>query len=300
VSSPSARSPRAGPERAALLGLLANALLSGVKLTAGVLGHSFALVADAAESLIDIIGSAVIWGALRYGGRPPDEEHPFGHGKAEALAALAVACMVVVAGIGIAVEAIRQILSPHRGPAPFTLFVLIGVVIVKEALFHITRRAARTARSSAGQADAWHHRADAITSLFALVGIAVALIGGPEFALADDIAALAASGVIVLNGLRLMGEPLAELLDRHAPDVAESVRARTHEVEGVKAIERCEVRRSGRGYRVVMHVEVDPLMTVADSHRLTGIIKAGVRAALPEIDTVLVHIEPFDPARPAA
>lgn len=271
-----------------------------MKLTAGVLGHSFALVADAAESLIDIIGSAVIWGALRYGGRPPDEEHPFGHGKAEALAALAVACMVVVAGIGIAVEAIRQILSPHRGPAPFTLFVLIGVVIVKEALFHITRRAARAARSSAGQADAWHHRADAITSLFALVGIAVALIGGPEFALADDIAALAASGVIVLNGLRLMGEPLAELLDRHAPDVAESVRARTHEVEGVKAIERCEVRRSGRGYRVVMHVEVDPLMTVADSHRLTGIIKAGVRAALPEIDTVLVHIEPFDPARSAA
>ncbi len=273
---------------------MANALLAGVKLTAGVLGHSFALVADAAESLIDIVGSAVIWGALRYGGRPPDEEHPFGHGKAEGLAALAVACMIVVAGVGIGVEAVRQILTPHPGPAPFTLFVLIGVIVVKEALFRITRRAARKARSSAGHADAWHHRADAVTSGFALVGIAVALIGGPEFAVADDVAALAAAVVIVVNGVRLIGEPLAELLDRHAPDVAEAVRARTAEVEGVLGIERCEVRRSGRGYRVVMHVEVDPMMTVLESHRVTGRIKSRLREALPEVDAVLVHIEPHE------
>lgn len=275
------------------MGLVANALLAGVKLTAGVLGHSFALVADAAESLIDILGSAVIWGALRYGGRPPDEEHPFGHGKAEGLAALAVACMIMVAGVGIGVEAVRQILTPHPGPAAFTLFVLIGVVVVKEALFRLTRGAARRARSSAGAADAWHHRADAVTSGFALVGIAVALIGGPDFAVADDVAALGAAVVIVWNGARLLREPLAELLDRHAPDVADAVRRETQAVEGVRGIERCEVRRSGRGYRVVMHVEVDPLMTVAESHRLTGIIKSRVREALPEVDAVLVHVEPF-------
>ncbi len=283
---------REAPERVALLGIVVNAVLALIKLAAGVLGHSFALVADAVESLVDIAGSTVIWGALRYGSRPPDDDHPFGHGKVEALAGLAVASLVVVAGLGIAAEAIRQILTPHAYPRAFTLAVLVVVVVVKEVMYRKAHRAARAARSNAGHADAWHHRSDAITSLFAFVGISVALAGGPDWAPADDWAALLASFVIMFNGVVLARGPIGELTDRHAPGVAEAASAAALAVEGVRAIERCEARQSGRGYRVVMHAEVSPTMTVADSHRLTGIIKQMVRERSPEIDSVLIHIEP--------
>ena len=286
---------RQAPEQVALLGIVVNASLALVKLLAGLLGHSFALVADAVESLVDIAGSAVIWGALRYGSRPPDDDPPFGHGKVEALAALAVALLVVVAGVGIAVEAVRMIFTPHAAPRPFTLAVLVVVVFVKELMYRKALRAARETSSSAGHADAWHHRADAITSLLAFLGIGIALLGGASWAPADDWAALLASVVIMGNGVVLVRRPIAELTDRQAPAVAERAGAEALGVEGILAIERCEARQSGRGYRVVMHAEVDPLMTVADSHRLTGLVKHRIRERWPEIDAVLIHIEPHLP-----
>ncbi|HZW09043.1 MAG TPA: cation diffusion facilitator family transporter [Phycisphaerales bacterium] len=285
-------SVRQQPERVALLGVVVNAALALVKLLAGIFGHSFALVADAVESLVDVAGSAVIWGALVYGGRPADEEHPFGHGKIEAMAAMAVALLVVAAGIGIGAEAVRHILTPQERPAAFTLVVLLTVVLVKEAMYRAARRAADRTGSHAGHADAGHHRSDAITSLFAFGGISVALVGGEAWAPADDWAALLASGVIMLNGARMVRGPFSELLDAHAPDVGDGATRIALGTPDVRGVERCEARRSGRGYRVVMHAEVDPAMTVADSHRLTGIVKQRVRDAMPEIDSVLIHVEP--------
>ena len=125
---------RQTPEKLALLGIVVNALLAAGKLTAGVVGHSFALVADAVESLVDIAGSVVVWSAMRYGSKPADEEHPFGHGKIEPMAALAVASVIVLVGIGVAVEAVRQIITPHSMPRPWTLLVLVVVIVVKESL----------------------------------------------------------------------------------------------------------------------------------------------------------------------
>jgi cation diffusion facilitator family transporter len=282
------------PETAALAGLLVNAALAAIKLVAGLVGHSYALVADAVESMADILGSVVIWGALRYGGRPADEGHPFGHGKAEALAALAVACLIIVAGIGIAIKAVDEIVTPHLAPAPFTLFVLIGVVGVKEALYQMARRAAHRSESSAGLADAWHHRSDAITSIFAFIGISVALLGGPAWAVADDWAALLASGVIVTNGALLMRQPYAELLDRAAPSVAERCSRLAMDVPGIEAIEQVHARKTGRTYRVIMHAEVAPSMTVRDAHTLTGRVKAAVRSTLPRVESLLIHVEPHE------
>ncbi|KAA0212987.1 MAG: cation transporter [Leptolyngbya sp. PLA3] len=284
---------RKSPERLALIGVAVNAGLAVVKLVAGIVGHSFALVADAAESLVDIAGSVVVWGAFRYGGRPADEDHPFGHGKIEALAGLAVALLVMSVGVGVAAEAVRQIATPHQGPLAFTLVVLLAVVAIKETMFQVTQCAAKRASSSAGHADAWHHRSDAITSAFAFVGISAALAGGPDWAPADDWAALLASGVILFNGVRLCREPLGELMDKQAPEVAERVTATALEIDGVLGVERCETRRSGRGYRVVMHVEVDPQMSVLDSHALTGRVKSVLREQFAELDAVLIHIEPF-------
>lgn len=290
-----AEASRIAVERAAVLGVAVNAALAATKLVAGILGNSFALVADAVESLVDLAGSFVVWGALRYGRRPADDNHPFGHGKIEALAALCVSLLVVAAGLGIAAAAIQGLGTPQLVPAPFTLAVLLGVVAVKETMFRVTRRSARSAHSSLGHADAWHHRSDAITSLTAFLGIVTALVGGPEWAAADEVAALVAAGIITFNGVTLLREPLADLMDAHAPEVAEAVREAALRVEGVRGIERCETRRSGRGYRVVLHAEVDPEMTVAASHRITGILKERIREDHPEVDSVLVHVEPHEP-----
>jgi len=293
-----AEASRLAVERTVVLGVAVNAALAAIKLVAGILGHSFALVADAVESLVDLAGSFVVWGALRYGRRPADDNHPFGHGKIEALAALCVSLLVVAAGLGIGAAAIQGLGTEQRVPATFTLAVLLGVVAVKETMFRVTRRSARSAHSSLGHADAWHHRSDAITSLTAFVGIVTALVGGPAWAAADEVAALVAAGIITFNGLTLLREPLADLMDAHAPEVAEAVRKAALGVEGVRDIERCETRRSGRGYRVVLHAEVDPEMTVAASHRITGILKERIRDHQPEVDSVLVHVEPHEPAGP--
>jgi cation diffusion facilitator family transporter len=289
---------RHGPRRMAMVGLVTSSLLAIGKLVAGIAGHSFALVADAVESLVDVAGSALVWSAMWYGGRPADAEHPFGHGKAEALAGLVVAMLVIAAGGWVALEAIAQIRTPHTAPAPFTLAVLVVVVVLKEALARAADRAARAAGgSSAGAADAWHHRSDAITSAFAFVGIAVALAGGPAWAPADDVAALLASGVIVFNGFRIAREPWHEILDRDCPDVAAEAARIARSIPGVLAIERCDARRSGRGHRVVMHLEVDGAMTVEASHRITGMAKTAIRLERPEIDTVLIHVEPHRQTR---
>ena len=208
------------------------------------------------------------------------------------MAGMAVALLVIGAAVWIAVESVRQIVTPHLSPEPFTLGVLVVVIVVKEGMHRVARRAARATGSSAGHADAWHHRSDAITSLFAFVGITAALVGGPDWAVADDWAALAASGVILVNGVLIARLPFEELTDRHAPEVSVDAERVALAVDGVRAIEQCHARRSGRGYRIVLHAEVDPAMTVEASHRLTGIIKERVRERLPGVDSVLVHIEP--------
>lgn len=280
------------PERVALLGIAVNAVLACVKLGAGIVGNSFALIADAIESIGDIAGSIVVWGGLRYGAQPPDEDHPFGHGKAEALAALAVAILIVGAGVGIGIHAVREIQTPRGSPRWFTIVVLVAVILIKETLFRIASRASKASASNAGRADAWHHRSDAITSLAALVGISIALIGGDRWAVADDWAALLAGCVIIVNGLLISRGPWDELMDRSAPDIERVCTQTVLAIDGFTGVERCNARKSGRVYRVVMHAEVSPDMTVAQAHALTGIAKAAVRNAHPLVASLLIHIEP--------
>ena len=286
------------PERLALLGVFVNAALAAGKLLVGILGNSYALIADAVESMGDILGSLVIWGALRYGGRPPDDEHPFGHGKAESLAALGVALLLIIAGLGIAASALLTINEPRQPPAAFTLIALIIIVAIKEAMYRIASRGATRTGSSAGLADAWHHRSDAITSAAAFTGILIAILGGPSMAIADQIAALVAAAIIILNGLRLLPEPYRELMDRDAPDIATQCAQIVITIDGIRAIERCHARKVGRVYRVAMHAEVDPHMPVSEAHALTGIAKARVREQLPTVASLLIHIEPHQHTNP--
>lgn len=281
--------------RSAQLGLLTNAVLALAKLLAGVLGNSYALVADAVESAADVFASLVVWGGLRLAARKADEEYPFGYGKAEPLAATVVGLMLLGAAVGISIEAVREIRTPHQTPAPFTLAVLVAVILAKEILFRRVFEVGEDVGSTAVQADAWHHRSDAITSAAAFVGIAVALLGGPGWESADDWAALVAAGVIVANGVRIIRPAVADLMDRApAAEVVERVAEAAGAVPGVLAVEKLNVRKAGMGFYVDIHVQADPAMSLHDAHILSGRVKGAIRRALPQVLGVLVHMEPFE------
>src|SRR5436190_4444128 len=199
--------------RVALAGMIVNVLLAAAKITAGLLGNSYVLVADGIESVLDIGGSVVIWGGLKFAARPPDETHPYGHGKAEPLAAGIVALGVLAAALGLAIQSVREIFLPHHAPAPYTLIVLIVVVAVKEFLYRSVNRFGKNVESTAVQTDAWHHRVDALTSVAAFIGISIALIGGERWRSADAWAALFACAIIGANGVHLLFPALDEILD---------------------------------------------------------------------------------------
>ena len=281
--------------RAAQIGMLVNAILALTKLVAGVLGHSYALVADAVESGADILASLVVWGGLHIASLPADEDHPYGHGKAEAIASAVVALMLVGASVGISIEAVREIRVPHHAPAPFTLMVLVGVILVKELLFRSVLRVGSEVGSTAVSADAWHHRSDAITSTAAFVGISVALWKGEGWESADDWAALVAAAVILFNAVRILRPAVAELMDR-APsaEIHGAVTAAATAVPDVRAIEKLVIRKMGPGYYVDLHVQADPSMSLEDAHILSGRVKSAIRAAVPGVLGALIHMEPYE------
>lgn len=279
--------------RATFLGLAVNAILTAAKFAAGIIGHSHALTADAVESTADILSSLIIWRGLVEAAEPADSEHPYGHGKAEPLAAASVALMLLLAAAGIMAGAAGDLFKTREQPQAFTLYVLLTVVIVKTILSRFVFHEADSVESIALSADAWHHMSDAITSLAAGIGIALALFGGPRLAFADDAAAIIAGGIIAWNGLRLLRPALNELMDA-APgrDFVADIRAAASSVPGVGVVEKCIVRKMGFQYYVDMHVEVDPRMTVRESHEIAHQVKNKVRAAIPSVHDVLVHIEP--------
>lgn len=280
--------------RSAQVGMLVNAMLALIKLIAGVVGNTYALVADAVESTADIFASLVVWGGLRVATRNPDEEYPFGYGKAESVAAAAVALMLLAAAMGIAFEAVHEIRTPHRTPASWTLIVLVAVVLVKYVLFRRTLSTGEAAGSTAGKADAWHHMSDAITSAAAFIGISIALWGGEGWEQADDWAALFASGVIFYNGLVLVRPALHDLMDRQpGSEIMGGVRRAAEEVPAVLAIEKLSARKAGLVYYVDIHVQADPQMSLHDSHELSGAVKSAIRAKVPSVAGVLVHMEPY-------
>lgn len=286
-------------QRLALAGVLVNILLAIIKLIAGIVGHSYALVADAIESITDIVGSLIIWGGLRVASRPSNDKHPYGYGKAESLAAFLVALMIFAAGVFIAIEAVREIVTPHHAPAPFTLAVLIAVIITKEVMFRVVRRSARASGSTALEVDSWHHRADALTSLAAFLGITIALVGGPGYEPADDWAALVASCVIFYNAISLMISPVRELLDAQSGEIGERACRIASSIPGIVNVQKASARKAGREYWLDMHARVDPAMTVKDAHTLSHAVKDEIRLQIPQVRDVLIHIEPAAQGAPA-
>jgi cation diffusion facilitator family transporter len=299
MSVPVVETNRQGRARAALrstlVGIVINGVLVAVKATAGVLGHSYALVADAVESGSDVISSLVVFFGLKIASQPPSEKHPYGKGRAEAVAAVVVAIALFLAAAGIAIYSVREIETPHHAPEPFTLWVLGAVVFVKEALFRFVFKTGESVTSTAVKADAWHHRSDAITSLAAFIGISIALIGGKGYESADDWAALVAAAVIFLNAYLLVRPALSELTDA-TPDsaIGQQIRSVAVTVPGVQGTHRCWVRKTGFDYFVELDVLVEGSTTVREGHNIAHNVVDAVRDAMPFVTRVIVHVEPSD------
>lgn len=276
-------------------GIVVSVILIFVKGISGHFGHSYALIADATESGADILSSGLLWLGLRIAIKEPDEEHPYGHGKAEPLAAVAVALFLIAAATWIAYHAINLINTPHQLPKSFTLWILLIVIAIKEGMFRYVLNVGKKINSQAVKADAQHHRSDAITSIAAFIGISIALIGGKGYEGADDWAALAASALIFYNAIVILRPALSEIMDA-APsnELVAKVKEIAASVPHVKGIEKCFVRKMGFDYYVDIHIEVDGQLSVAEGHRIAHLVKDTLLESTLRVTNVLVHIEPFN------
>jgi cation diffusion facilitator family transporter len=284
--------------RLSKVALLVNTLLAAAKIVGGIVGHSYVLVADGIESTADIFSSVVVWSGLRLAVKPADEDHPYGHGKAESVASVIVSLLLLGAAFLIAVQSVREIMTPHQAPAWFTLPLLLVVIAVKETMFRLAFRAGQSLESTALKGDAWHHRSDALTSAAAFVGISIALIGGKGYESADDWAALLACGVIAWNGLRFLRSALDEVMDASVPaEIVSQVRRLAAGVDGVVDIDKCRVRKTGLHLALDIHVVVDGGLSVRQGHEIAHQVKDRLLQSRHRINDVTVHIEPCEPGK---
>lgn len=280
--------------RAAGLGLLVNVVLGIVKLVGGIIGSSFALISDAVNSLGDALTSIVVLFALWFAQRPADEEHPYGHTRAEAIAAAYVALLIVMSALLVGWEAIERLWTEHIAPPVWTMWIAGANVLIKEGLYRYKQRVGQRIGSAAIMANAWDHRSDALCSLAVLIGLAAVRWGGPSFLWADEAAALFVVAAIVWSGGWLLARSTSELLDPQADEeLVAQIRQVAAAVPGVRAVEKLWVRKTGIEFLADIHIEVDAKMTVEEGHRIGHDVKDQLLARFASLRDVLVHLEPF-------
>lgn len=279
--------------RTTYFSILTNTCLALIKALAGFFGNSYALIADAIESVVDIFASFLVLFGLKYANRPADENHPYGHGKIEPLITFLVVAFLVTSATIIAYESIQNIQTPHKVPKPWTLIVLAGIIIWKEISFRIVVQKSKELNSSSLKADAWHHRSDAITSVMAFIGISIALLFGKGYETADDWAALFASFFILYNSYLIFRPALGEIMDEHLyDDLQKEIREASLNVKGVLGTEKCFIRKAGMKYHVDLHAIVDGNLPVREGHRIAHQLKDSLQNEIPKLGHVLIHIEP--------
>ncbi|WP_255670839.1 cation diffusion facilitator family transporter [Blastopirellula sediminis] len=280
--------------RAAWLGLSVNLSLGIVKLVGGVLGSSFALISDAVNSLGDSLTSIVVIFGLWYAQRPADDEHPYGHTRAEAVAASNVSMLIMISALFIGWEAISRLGSEHPVPAIWTMWIAAANIVIKESLFWYKITISRRTQSLSIAAAAWDHRSDALCSLAVLIGLAVVRWGGPDYMWADEAAALIVVAAILWNTGQIFLQSTSELLDPQAnAELIQQIRAAAEEVEGVCAVEKLWVRKTGIEFLADIHIEVDARLTVEEGHRIGHLVKDKLIGQFAQLRDVLVHLEPY-------
>lgn len=273
--------------------IIGNVILALIKGLSGIFGNSYALLADAIESTADIFASFLVLFGIKYANRPADKNHPYGHGRAEPLITFLVVAFLITSATIIAYKSIKNINTPHELPETWTLFILGPLIIWKEISFRLVMQRAKKINSSSLKADAWHHRSDAITSIAAFIGIAVALFFGKGYETADDWAALFASGFILYNSYLIFRPALAEIMDEHVyDDIVAEIRKISLTVNGVLGTEKCFIRKAGMKYHVDLHASVNGKITVKAGHEIAHNLKDTLLKEMPQLGQVLIHIEP--------
>jgi cation diffusion facilitator family transporter len=279
--------------KATYFSIIGNTSLAIIKGLAGFFGNSYALVADAIESTTDILASFLVLFGIKYSNRPADENHPYGHGRAEPLITFLVVGFLITSATIIAYESIINIRTPHDLPKSWTLIVLAIIICWKEYSFQMVMKKSIITNSSSLKADAWHHRSDAITSIAAFIGISIALVLGKGYESADDWAALFASFFIIYNSYLIFRPALGEIMDEHRyDDLVENIRIESLKVDGIIGTEKCFIRKAGMKYHVDLHAIVDATISVKEGHDLAHKLKDNLRSKILELGHVLIHIEP--------
>lgn len=280
--------------RTAVFSIIGNFLIAFIKWFAGFFGNSYALIADAIESTTDILSSALVLFGLKYASKPPDENHPYGHGRIEPLITFMVVGFLIFSALLIGYHSIINIQTPHPQPKYWTLFVLGGIIIWKELSYRFVMRKAKLIQSATLKADAWHHRSDAITSVTAFIGICIALILGKGYESSDDWAALFATGFILYNAYKIFRPALGEMMDEHLHDeLVLKIDDLSKEVKGIHNTEKCRIRKIGMRFFVEIHIRVDGQLSVREGHDISHAFKARIQSEIPTIENIHIHIEPF-------
>ena len=283
--------------RVTFAGILVNVAIAAAKAVAGVMSSSQALVADAVHSASDLVTDLVVVFSVRYWVAPADDDHPYGHGKIEALVTLVISAALVFAAWELARNAVMSLVrgKSDATPGAMALAVALGSIVLKEIVFIVTRAVARRVRSTALEANAWHHRSDALSSIPVAAAVSVVWMF-PSLWWVDAAGALIVSAFVLHVAWKLASPALQELTDAQIGSKADAVAAVALGVVGVKGVHKPRARRYGSSFQADIHIQVDGSLSVAEGHAIGHAVKEAVVNAGLDVDDVVVHVEPWYPA----
>jgi cation diffusion facilitator family transporter len=283
-------------QRVAAVGMLVSGALAVVKVFAGLVGHSTAVFADGLESAGDVFASGFVLLGLTLAAMPADEDHPYGHGRAEILTGLLIGLILAAGGALISFGSLLRLGEPHPAPARFVIWPLLVSLAAKSGLAAFKFRHGRRIQSAALTADAWNDTMDTVSAAAALIGVGLALSNPVRFLDADRYGGFVVGLIVIATGLRVSRDTALQLMDT-MPDerLMTQIRAAAATVAGVRGVEKCFARKTGLRYHVDLHLEVDPEMTVRQSHNIAHEVRLSILEQLDWVADVLVHVEPAPP-----
>jgi len=276
----------------ARLSIMISGALAAVKIAAGLKAHSTAVVSDGIESASDVFASSLVLFGLLMAAKPPDAEHPYGHGRLETLSGMGVGMVLAAMGALISVESIQRALRPHGPPAFFAVWPVLLSIVIKASMYFTKRGYGLKLHSSSLAADAWNDGVDTISGTVALTGVGIESLF-PRISMADELGGFVVGLIVIILGIRIVRDTTYQLMDTMpAPHMLKEVRDVALTVPGALGIEKCFARKTGLQYHVDLHLEVDPNMTVSASHKIATEVREKIREKLSWVADVLVHVEP--------
>jgi cation diffusion facilitator family transporter len=280
-------------QKVAVASMVVSGTLAIVKIVTGLMAGSTSVVADGLESAGDVFASGLVFLGLTVAAKPPDWNHPYGHGRAETITGMGVGLILLATGFTISFHALRQVGQPHQPPAMFAIWPLIASIGIKSILAGVKYRIGKKIGSAALGADAWNDAVDIVSGLAALVAVALTLYDPERFLAADHYGGFAVGLIVIFTGIRVARDTGTQLMDTMPDDrMMRTIRDVARQVSGVEGVEKCFARKTGLQYHVDLHLEVDPDITVRSSHDIAEQVRTRIRHDLDWVADVLVHVEP--------